>query len=111
MTFKKYYDKWIHEWIDDEDIDREIEEIYKMSLEELVKRKDDYITETYLDSSYEQSYEGKVIGKTIIKAIRDANKRGEVIIKCEPISLLGCMSAFMEGVIIGDEYVRRIKGT
>jgi hypothetical protein len=109
MAFERYYDSRIYEWIDYEQLHNEIEKIYKMNINQLVDRKDDYILRDQLDTGYSETYEGIVIGKTLMNAVHRAKKRGETLVNVEPISLLEVMGAVIEGIIIGDEYVERTR--
>jgi hypothetical protein len=100
MSFKPYYDKWIYEWIEDEYLDIEIRKIYRMNLDELKDFSDSLETRAILESGYEHSYECRVIGKTVIKAIDIAVKKGQRL--TPKVSLLGCFGAVMEGIFRSD---------
>lgn len=109
MAFERYYDSRIYEWIDYEQIHNEIKKIYRMNINQLVDRKDDYLLRAELDAGYSETYEGTIIGKTLINAVHHARKRGEELVNVESISLIEVIGAVIEGIIIGDEYVERTR--
>lgn len=112
MTFTRYFDRSIKEWIDTLELHNLVLRIRDMSLEELGAYKDDLTTETQIDPAYKRTKEFKVAAKTVIRALQECRRRGEtrkVVVGAKP-SFFQYVEAAMIGGIIGDEFAKRLKG-
>jgi hypothetical protein len=112
MTFTRYYDRSIKEWIDTLELHNLVLRIRGMNLEELGQYKDDLITETRIDPAYKNTREFKIGAKTAIRMMQEARNRGETrtrVVGGRP-SIFEFVESAMIGAIIGDEFAKRLKG-
>jgi len=112
MTFVPYFDDSIKEYIDTPEEQRLVESIKSSKLEQLERINEDAKTECLIDPSFKGSKRYRLIGKSVARGIQACRNRGERLVTYtgEPVTLVGMISAAMEGYIIGDEFARRWRG-
>ena len=110
MSFMRYFDDSINEYIDTQEERNLVESIKSSKLVQLKRINDDARTECLIDPNFKGSKRYRLIGKSVARGIQACRNRGDQSTNRDPVTLLGVISAAMEGYIIGDEFARRWKG-
>ncbi len=112
MSFVPYFDESIKETIETAEEQRLVEKLKSSKLEQLQRYNEDARTECLIDPGFRKTKRYRLIGKSIARGIQACRNRGERLVTYtgEPVTLVGIISAAMEGYIIADEFARRWKG-
>lgn len=107
VAFSKYYDSSIKESIDTVELHNLVVRIRSMTANEVVAYSNDLQTECRIDPSYENTKEFKVAAKAVMRRIQECRNNGER--PGRRPSIIECIEAVIHGVIVGDEFSKRLR--
>jgi hypothetical protein len=110
--FESYYHAEINETIDDLNMHELVETILSADIAKLSDYNDDLITERTIDPSIAHTKIFRVACKAVARGIQKCRHRGEKLVVDigQPMTVFGVIGSVMEGMIIGDEWAKRVTG-